>query len=445
MVQPWIFISHVNGDPDAEPVLQALVDEQQGLKHELGPDYQGYELFWDRQMQAATDWRERICNRLCVCAAAVILVSRTALEVGRPWVAFETFFLTTTKNGARDDLCIVPVYLDSVEPLLATSKAFDANDLRRYTPIRFPGDARSPTELVSRVAAILRSTLPKRGTTCLTGLVKVLARGLAKFPDAALVVAADRLDPNRSWSRDREVIVDYVARGFNEADEASMLQAFGDLCDESRERRYLAAKHEVAVTLAALRLQEDHAIPVAIEAALPEEAGCAHALLLSDRYPEMAPNIADLYIARAVGKQPHPWRVLDVEPVLENGRKLDLKESASRIVELSLGKEAGTDRQRQLKLAQDTIYKRRKAGRPALIRMAYPSDSDPAEAFQTIRSISPALLLLFSASPETAPKEVPPGAVLSLSGLEDHDQICAVLNTMRGIAEETTPQEEAPR
>ena len=45
LAETSIFISHVNGDPDAEAVLNALAEGQHGLKQKLGPDYDAYKLF----------------------------------------------------------------------------------------------------------------------------------------------------------------------------------------------------------------------------------------------------------------------------------------------------------------------------------------------------------------------------------------------------------------
>lgn len=100
-----IFISHSNVARGVEPVFDALIDEKQGLRSKLGDEYAAYELFWDRQIEAAADWRACICEKLCVCAAAVILLSKEAFEPERWWVRFETFFLTTLKSGSRQ-ICV---------------------------------------------------------------------------------------------------------------------------------------------------------------------------------------------------------------------------------------------------------------------------------------------------------------------------------------------------
>lgn len=434
-----IFISHSNVARGVEPVFDALIDEKQGLRSKLGDEYAAYELFWDRQIEAAADWRACICEKLCVCAAAVILLSKEAFEPERWWVRFETFFLTTLKSGSRQDLCIVPVYLGDAEPLLATSKAFDANDLRRYQAIRFPGDARlkQPDDVVAAIAEALRKALP--GLSQLSGLLEVLSDGLKSFPPAGLAAAAKRLDPHpaTAWSSDHGVLADQLAQRFAGADEATMLQAFGDLCDKARDRLYLSEKQHVAATLATLRLREEHAMPMAIEAALPAEAGCRHALLLA----QADAGMLDLYIARAAGKQPHPWTVLSVDPTLEFGQADDLKANVSRIVAAHLGKEAGADFDEQLKLAKDTIPKMRKAGWPALVTMKYASQADPVRAMQVVRDIDPELLLLFAASPD-APNLAPDASILPLSGVEDHKDLRGTLNAMRHFAKKTTPDRD---
>ncbi len=59
-----IFISHRNVAPGAEPVFDALIDEKQGLRSKLGDEYAAYELFWDRQIEAAADWRTESIVRI---------------------------------------------------------------------------------------------------------------------------------------------------------------------------------------------------------------------------------------------------------------------------------------------------------------------------------------------------------------------------------------------
>lgn len=39
-----IFINHVNDDPDAEQVLRALTDDANGLKEQLKPTHDAYDL-----------------------------------------------------------------------------------------------------------------------------------------------------------------------------------------------------------------------------------------------------------------------------------------------------------------------------------------------------------------------------------------------------------------
>jgi hypothetical protein len=437
-----IFISHVNGDPDAEAVLKALVDEQHGLKHELGPDYDAYKLFWDREIRAAEDWRKNICWNLCACAGAVILVSKQAFEQNRPWVRHETFALTTIKNGARPELCIVPVYLQGVEPLFQTSKLFDVNDLQRYQAVRYPGDPGLDTldKLVARIAECLAAKLPKRDTKPLTGLAAALLRGLKRLPSEALKAAANRLDSTADWSRDQAFLAKELAQAFVGADEVATLQAFRDLCEEAQDGLYLRPKHDVALTLGAMRLQEEHALPIMAEAVTPGDAGCGRALLLA----HSDPNIVDLYLTRAARTHPHQWNLLRVDPVLEFGQSQDLKNCVSGLIAKKLGKAAGNNPEDQLKLAKATIPKLRKAGTPVLVNITYQLDADPVALFSTIRDISLDLMLLFSASPDTVLDLPSTSPVLALSGGPVHTDLSGTLNAMRIYIENTTPAEETP-
>ena len=57
-----IFISYVNDDPDAEQVLRALTDDANGLKEQLKPTHDAYDLAIDRNIAAGGDWRRKIAE-----------------------------------------------------------------------------------------------------------------------------------------------------------------------------------------------------------------------------------------------------------------------------------------------------------------------------------------------------------------------------------------------
>jgi len=117
MVSPRtsIFVSHVNGDPDAEPVLQALIDK---LRQELAPTHDAYEIAYDREIIAGTEWRSTIYTWLVDCAAAIFLISKGAFDPQKPWVR-------RRRAGSQGQLPLEPLEGEQQLPLLDADQVAD--------------------------------------------------------------------------------------------------------------------------------------------------------------------------------------------------------------------------------------------------------------------------------------------------------------------------------
>jgi hypothetical protein len=190
-----IFISHVNGDPDAEEVLRALVD---GLKQALTPSHDAYEIVYDREIVVGKEWLTAIYNWLLDCPASIILVSKAAFDPGKPWVSNEAFFLTVDQTRRRD-LCIIPVLLQGVEPLLASSPIFKPSRLAAIQALRYLHASGGITleALVSAIADRLKQELPPYGAKPLVGLAAALADKLSACQSASKIGprSAFKIDP----------------------------------------------------------------------------------------------------------------------------------------------------------------------------------------------------------------------------------------------------------
>ena len=116
---PRVFISHVNGDPSGEGIWPTLCDRLAAAR---------FDVLVDRALLRAGDlWRAEIYGWIGLCDAAVILISRQALDdPSKHWVARETACLICRRYH-EPSLKIIPVLLDGItfEDLEATERFRD--------------------------------------------------------------------------------------------------------------------------------------------------------------------------------------------------------------------------------------------------------------------------------------------------------------------------------
>ncbi len=106
VLKPRVFISHVNNDPAVEAIWKEL-------RKRLAAG--GFDVLIDREILKPGDlWRTEIYSWIGLCDAAVVLVSRQALEApARVWVARETACLIF-RRALDPSLRIIPVLLGDV-------------------------------------------------------------------------------------------------------------------------------------------------------------------------------------------------------------------------------------------------------------------------------------------------------------------------------------------
>lgn len=405
-----------------------------GLKERLAETHGAYELLFDREIIAGEEWRSTIYQWLFDCAAAVVLVSQQAFDPDKPWVSHEATALTIIQTFRRD-LCIIPVLLQGTEHLLASLPTFKPGRLPDIQALRFPDHQRltTPDALVTAIAERLKAELPRRDNRRLVGLTSALRDTLLEFPESALKAAAIALNLAGTNCDAAQ-----LAEHFLVADEVTAQQAFYALCGKAQDARFFEPKQVVAHILVAQRIKEEHAKPIAVEAAIPSESGSSRALLIDSEDPD----VINLYLTRAAQRFPHGWDVTDAPSMLEFGCVDDLKNSVRKIVTAKFGVSAGRSADMQLRRGNAVIGSKRRSGFPVLLRLDYPVGREPAAAFRAIREICPELLVLYTADPGMLAQLPSDSSVCQITplGLEGYDQMIGPYGALIEHCRNTTPK-----
>jgi TIR domain len=162
-----VFISHVNNDPSADAVWPAL---------RLRLAAAGFDVLIDREvLKPGALWRAEIYSWIGLCDAAVVLISRKALDdEARLWVARETSCLIC-RRYLDPSLTIIPVLLDGVT--LADLEATE-----RFRDLQLGETLYVADDYVEKVAARLRDLAPA-GETSLSRLANFIRADLADISE----------------------------------------------------------------------------------------------------------------------------------------------------------------------------------------------------------------------------------------------------------------------
>ena len=124
--QAGILISHsssrdlaANGDQGPTAIL--LDELQRKLKSA------GYDVLYDRQLRKGEEWRPELHTWMGVCDAAVLLLSKAALEQS-PWVLKEATVFFWRRSLQRD-FVVIPVLLPGISQSDLTKGNFAAVEL----------------------------------------------------------------------------------------------------------------------------------------------------------------------------------------------------------------------------------------------------------------------------------------------------------------------------
>jgi hypothetical protein len=183
--QPRVFISHVNGDPSGEEIWPALRDRLVAA---------GFSVLVDREVLGpGAIWRAEIYGWIGLCDAAVILISRQALDnPDKHWVARETACLIC-RRYVDPSLKIIPVLLDGI-----TFADFNATERFRDLQLEetlcvFGGN-------LDAVAAGLRDLQPP-SDTLLSKLANHIRAELAEYRQAKIEAVLEDCDVDLGvWS-----------------------------------------------------------------------------------------------------------------------------------------------------------------------------------------------------------------------------------------------------
>jgi hypothetical protein len=395
-----IFISHVNGDASAEPVLAAITAK---LKSELGGMHEGYNLVWDREsISAGDEWRTRIYEWLEECPAAVILISPGAFLPEKPWVAYETFYLTVRRK-IRRGLVIIPVVIGIAEEQVKRKPDFEPANIReiKWVSCPDPNDQAALAKVVKEIAAALKSSgLRPRGTIVLEGIARGIAEILDDHPEVHEAIA------RALESQVVALTADEIAVRLIEANEGAIREAIRAFVrtirfpDDPKRQKELALR-TLCKILSAREVPSAAALSLAVEMAKP--AKVTRAVLLDSTDDE----VTSLYVTRAAGRVDHRWRFLDVSPGLElsaaDQARIELDEALRK--GLAPQKE---DREEALIWAKATAATRRRSGIPAVFRVNLPDECDCRLLVATARETAAACGLLLRAKRKLPPAEFCP-------------------------------------
>ena len=151
--QPRVFISHVNGDSAGDAVWRKL---------SVGLGKQGFDVLVDREMlKPGDEWRREMFSWISLCHAAVILISRKALEEpNKYWVARETTCLIY-RRSLEPSLRIIPVLLEDVTfSDLEQSERFRGLQLKEIEAIRSKNPKTILTQLCRGIGQLDPQTEP---------------------------------------------------------------------------------------------------------------------------------------------------------------------------------------------------------------------------------------------------------------------------------------------
>ncbi|TDH59801.1 toll/interleukin-1 receptor domain-containing protein [Dankookia rubra] len=302
-----VFVSHVNGDPDTDAVLPSLCDALRAA---------GLDVLVDTErLRPGASWRQEIYGWLGLCHAAIVLVSRAALEdPAKIWVTREATLLVW-RRALDPMLRIVPVLLGDVQPgELAGGRLADL--LLNETQC-----ARAGSDLGSLARAVANGLAA--APTPLEQLAEALAHRLGAVPVAVVEAAAGivgiDLGPWRPEANPRHALMlGLLCAPFEDA--ACALEYIADHADTTARGSLV----EVAVVLGANWVEPEAARWLAAQ----DPSGRAAVLNASTQFA------AECYVQRACGRPPPGrWPVVPLTAVTGEETAAELRAEVEAALE----------------------------------------------------------------------------------------------------------------
>ena len=372
-----VFVSHVNGDPDTDKILGGLCD----ALNEAGLDV----LIDTQRLAPGASWRQEIYGWLGLCHAALLLVSRRAIDdPAKYWVAREATLLVW-RRALDPSLRIVPVLLGDVRPEELNVGRFADLQLQEIQCVTAGPDL---AETVRRVLEGLRfaSHGGAEAETPLDRLAAQMAARLHGFGPDALSAALARLGIDLgAWrpveDAQRELAVTLLCATLENASAAlEVLAGYGGPAAR-------AALAEVAQVIGANWVAPEAARWLALDG-----AGAGAVLNASTQFA------AECYVQRACGLPPAArWTVVPLTGVTgeeaEAELRAEVETALERIVPLAPDPFGPPAAVRRLRL----LERRRRSGIPTFLLARLPAD--PAGFVAILRSAFPWASILLLAGP----------------------------------------------
>jgi len=351
-----VFVSHTNEDPDTDALLDLLCAELEQA---------GMDVLLDRTcLVPGAAWRQEIYGWLGLCHAAVILISRRALDdAGKYWVAREAALLVW-RQALDPTLKLVPVVLPGVDPMELAEGSFADLQLREIQCVVANAD---PTVTIAEVIEALSHVGGVRTTTPLDALGGQVSARLRHFDLRAIGEAAALLgfDLGR-WRPDSDAVRDLalalICSQFDQATSALEYLA------ENGNKAARADLREIAQILGANWVDWQAARRLAFDA----PAGQVAVLNASTEFA------ANAYVQRACGKPPPArWPLIPLTGITGEATEEEIRAEVEAALALAIplvpdafGPSPAVRRRRLLE-------QRRKQGLPLFLLARLPADPHP--------------------------------------------------------------------
>ncbi|MFC7738754.1 toll/interleukin-1 receptor domain-containing protein [Roseomonas sp. GCM10028921] len=370
-----VFVSHVNGDPDTDAVLNKICGALSGA---------GLDVLVDTErLRPGALWRQEIYAWLGLCHGALLLLSRRAIDdPAKYWVARETALLVW-RRALDPSLRIVPLLLSGVRREELSSGRFADLQLQEIQCVTAGEDL---GETVRRVLEGLRPVPGTRigvATTPLDQLAAQMAARLGGFGPDALHAAVGRLGLDLGAWRPaedarRELAVALLCAQLEDAAGAlEVLAGYGG----PAARAELA---EVAQVIGANWVDPEAARWLALDG-----AGTGAVLNATTQFA------AECYVQRACGLPPASrWTVVPLTGVTGEEAEVELRAEVEAALERVLPLKPDSFGPPPAVLRHRLLERRRRSGNPTFLLARLPPD--PASFVATLRAAFPwaSILLL---------------------------------------------------
>ena len=355
---PRIFISHVNNDPSGDKVWPAIRNRLIG---------DGFDVLVDRDLLRPGDqWRNEIYSWMHLCDAAVVLISREALDnPSRYWVARELACLIYRRHYDRS-LRVIPVLLDDVtfQDLEATERFRDLQIAEAQCV--FGGD-------VAKVAGALNGfrgpdspwvfKLAGRIFALLSGFTPTQIEGALRQIDVDLGSWAAREDPHR-----------HLALSMLTMNVQILPRVISELIDLDPDRRNTGTLSKIAELLLPRAIDMD-AVRAVVEEGLKAKDGRRDRRALLLNAPEE--RFAERYAQRAFPDAQSSLTLLKLTAVFgEANGAADVQRQLTGEIEAAIAQTIQVEedtRDERIELCQSMV----KDGRPVIVtaKLGNPSEA----------------------------------------------------------------------